>query len=249
MNRLAGKIAVVTGGSSGIGLATAKRFVEEGARVFITGRRQFELERAKRLIGDGLEIVQADISKIADTVRLRDSIMEKGGHVDIIFANAGIAAFSTLEQTTEQVFDKVVDINLKGTFFTVQALLPLMSFGGSIILNTSIAASKGFPAFSVYSATKAAIRSFALGWTTDLKERRIRVNALSPGHTETPIAETAGLSKEDNDAYFAGTAAATPAGRNGTPEDIAAAALFLASDESAFVTGIELTVDGGFVVV
>ena len=192
MNRLEGKVAVITGGSSGIGLATTKRFVEEGATMFITGGRQSELDKAKMLIGENLKVVQADIFKIADTVRLRDLIKKKQGHIDVLFANAGIASFSSLEETTEQALDKIVDINFKGTFFSVQTLLPLTSVGGSIILNTSIAVSRGFPAFSVYSATKAATHSSALGLTTDLKHRRIRVNALSPGHTETSIAETAG---------------------------------------------------------
>jgi NAD(P)-dependent dehydrogenase (short-subunit alcohol dehydrogenase family) len=246
MGKIENKVALITGGSTGMGLATAQRFVAEGAYVFITGRRQQELDAAVALIGNNIEGVQGDISSLADIERLRAHIESTVGRIDILFANAGVASFAPLGQVTEEAFDKLVDINFKGTFFTVQTLLPLISDGGSIILNSSIAASKAFPSFSVYSATKAAITSLARAWTADLQERRIRVNALSPGTIETPIGEAAGLTQEQNEAFLADTATRTPAGRNGTPEDIAAAALFLASNESSFVTGTELTVDGGF---
>jgi NAD(P)-dependent dehydrogenase (short-subunit alcohol dehydrogenase family) len=245
MSKLNGKIAVVTGGSTGIGLATAQRFVAEGAYVFITGRRQQELDAAVALIGNNIEGVQGDISSLADIERLRAHIESTKGHLDILFANAGIGSFTPLGQITEEAFDKLADINFKGTFFTVQTLLPLIPDGGSIILNSSIAASKGFGSFSVYSATKAAITALARAWTVDLQERRIRVNSLSPGTIDTPIGQASGLTQEQYEGFLASNAPKTPAGRNGTSEDIASAALFLASGESSFVTGTELIVDGG----
>lgn len=247
MKRLEGKIAVVTGGSSGMGLATAKQFVAEGASVIITGRRQDKLDEAVAEIGGAIEGFQGDIADLADLKRLHAHIAEGYGRIDVIFANAGggtLGAFGTIEEAD---FDRTVTINLKGTFFTVQTLLPLVVDGGSIILNGSIAASLGMPAFTVYSATKAAIRSFARTWTTDLSARRIRVNVLAPGTIVTPImSEQAGFSDEQVDAFYAKFAAETPLGRNGDPSEIASVATFLASAESSFITGVELHVDGGF---
>ena len=244
-NRLTGKVAVVTGGNSGIGLATAKLFVEEGATVIITGRRQKELDQAVASVGGTIEGVRGDISKLADIDRLRAHIAARHGRVDVLFANAGTGSVAPLGHVTEEDFDQTVATNLKGTFFTVQALLPLIPSGGSIILNSSMAANKGFPNMSVYSATKAGLRSFARTWTTDLSDRRIRVNTLTPGTIVTPIFAAAGLSDEQTQAYLDFEAARTPLGRNGLPSEIAAAVLFLASNDSSFVTGTELTVDGG----
>jgi NAD(P)-dependent dehydrogenase (short-subunit alcohol dehydrogenase family) len=247
MARLTGKVAVVTGGSSGMGLATARRFVEEGATVIITGRRQGKLEEAVAAIGGAIEGFQADISNLEDLERLRAHVEAKFGRVDVIFANAGGGTLGAFGNVTEADFDRSVATNLKGAFFTVQTLLPLVPDGGSVILNGSIAASRGFPAFTVYSATKAAIRSFARTWTTDLAARKIRVNTLAPGTIITPIlSEQAGMSDDQVEGFLAEFAAKTPLGRNGKPEEIASVALFLASDESSFVTGVELHVDGGF---
>jgi NAD(P)-dependent dehydrogenase (short-subunit alcohol dehydrogenase family) len=243
--KLAGKIAVVTGGSTGIGLATAKRFVDEGAYVYITGRRAEELDAAIRTIGRNVTPVQGDVAKLADLDRLYDAIQREKGRVDIVFANAGGGEFVPLGQITEAHVDKWFGINVKGLLFTVQKALPLMPDGGSIILNASIVSMKGMPAFSVYSATKAAVRSFARSWATDLKDRRIRVNALSPGPIETPAID--GLTKTEEEAaqFKSNMAAGVPLGRIGQPDEIAKAAVFLASDDSSFVTGIELFVDGG----
>lgn len=246
MGRLSGKIAVITGGNSGLGLATARRFVEEGASVIITGRRRAELDRAVADIGGSIDAFQADVANLADLEKLHDHISSSYGRVDILFANAGTASAAPLGEVSEEAFDMMANTNFKGTFFTVQALLPLIPDGGSIILNASIAGTKGNATISVYSATKAAIRSLARTWTADLKDRKIRVNALSPGTIVTPFIEHASGSREQGDALFAYMEGQTPLGRNGRPEDIAAAALFLASDESSFVTGIELTVDGGY---
>jgi NAD(P)-dependent dehydrogenase (short-subunit alcohol dehydrogenase family) len=244
--KLEGKVAVVTGGTTGIGLATARRFVAEGAHVYITGRRQGELDAAVKSIGDNVTGVQGDVSNLADLDRLYATIKKEKGRVDVVFANAGGGEFAPLGQITEAHFDKAFDINVKGLLFTVQKALPLMPDGGSIILNASIVSIKGMPAFSVYSATKAAVRSFARTWTVDLKERKIRVNALSPGPIATPaIDELAGGSKEKGDAFRANMAAGVPMGRVGDPDEIAKAAVFLASDDASFVTGIELFVDGG----
>jgi len=244
-NRLAGKVAVITGGSSGIGLATAKRFAAEGAHVFITGRRQKELDAAVREIGPSATGVLGDVAKLADLDRLYATVKAKRDRIDVLFANAGIAEFTPITEVTEEHYDKTFDINVKGLLFTVQKALPLLPNGASIILNASVVASKGFPAASVYSASKAAVRSFARTWTTDLKERRIRVNVISPGPIDTPIMGTLHSTKEEADQFKAGMAAAVPLGRLGAPEEIANAALFLASSESSFVTGIELFVDGG----
>jgi NAD(P)-dependent dehydrogenase (short-subunit alcohol dehydrogenase family) len=245
MNKLTGKIAVITGGNSGMGLATARLFVENGAKVVITGRRQKDLDEAVKSIGKNIEGVQGDISKLADLDRLHDHIKKNYGRVDVIFANAGLGLVAPFGQVSEEQFDHQFDVNVKGTFFTVQKLLPLVPDGGSIILNASIASSKGLEAFSVYSATKAAIRSFARTWTSDLKARKIRVNALSPGPIDTPIFGKGGLSPDQVTGFKTAITQQVPLGRIGLSEEIAKPALFLASDDSSYITGIELTVDGG----
>ena len=243
--KLEGKIAVVTGGSSGIGLATARRFAAEGAKVVVTGRRQPELDAAVKEIGDGATGVRGDVSKLADLDRLYATVKEKHGRVDVLFANAGGGEFAPLGQITEEHFDKTFNTNVKGLLFTVQKALPLIADGGSVILNASIVSIKGMAAFSVYSATKAAVRSFARTWTTDLKSRNIRVNVISPGPIETPAMDNLGETAEKTQEFKAGMAAAVPLGRLGQPDEIAKAAVFLASDDSSYVTGIELFVDGG----
>ncbi len=247
MGKLQGKVAVITGGSSGIGLATAKRFVEEGAYVFIMGRRQSELDKAKRLIGQNVVAVAGDAANLADLDRLYEVVKADKGHVDIVFANAGFIEHQTIEVVTPEHFDKTFNINVRGVLFTVQKALPLMHRGGSIILNSSIVAVKGFPAHGTYAATKAAVRSFARTWTIDLKDRGIRVNSLSPGATDTPIIDSQFKTKAEGDAARLALGAAAPMGRIGQPQELAAAALFLASDESSFITGIDLQVDGGLV--
>jgi NAD(P)-dependent dehydrogenase (short-subunit alcohol dehydrogenase family) len=244
--KLTGKIALVTGGTSGLGLATAKRFVAEGAYVFVTGRRQKELDAAVHELGENAAGLRGDISKMAELDELFATIKSTKGRLDILFANAGAGAFAPLEQVTEEHFDKYFGINVKGTLFTVQKALPLMSAGASIVLNGSIAASKGFPAFGVYAATKAALRSFARTWAQDLKGRNIRVNVVAPGTVVTPAYKTElGMTDEQIKDFVAQASASTPLGRAGQPEEIAAAVLFLASDESSFVNGTELFVDGG----
>jgi NAD(P)-dependent dehydrogenase (short-subunit alcohol dehydrogenase family) len=246
MSKLEGKIALITGGNSGIGLATAKRFVNEGAYVFVTGRRDAALAEAVKEIGKNVTGVQGDVSNLNDLDRLFAQIKREKGKLDIVFANAGIVEFARLGTITEEHYNSVFDINVKGLLFTVQKALPLMPDGASVILNASIAASKGLGANSVYSATKAAVRSFARVWTTDLKDRRIRVNAVSPGAIDTP-----GLSDLLASAEAAGqrkivVSNMTPLGRRGTPDEIAKAVVFLASDDSSYITGTELFVDGGF---
>ena len=243
--KLDGKVAVVTGGNSGIGLATAKRFVAEGARVVITGRRQASLDAAVKEIGGKVTGVQGDVSKLPDIDRLYAAVKEKHGHIDVLFANAGIGELAPLGQITEAHFDKLFDVNVKGLLFSVQKALPLIPDGGSIILNASVASIRGTAAFSVYSATKAAVRSFARTWTTDLKARKIRVNALSPGPIDTPIFDGIAPTQAEVDQIKEGLISTIPLGRMGTPDEIAKAAVFLASDDSSFVTGIELFVDGG----
>ncbi|WP_163879077.1 SDR family NAD(P)-dependent oxidoreductase [Rhizobium laguerreae] len=244
MGRLEGKIAVITGGNSGIGLAAAKRFVAEGAEVFITGRRQEELDRAVEEIGSGVTAVQGDVSRLDDLDRLFNVVRSKSGRIDVLFANAGLGTLAALGAIDEASFDLTFDVNVKGTLFTVQKALPLMQAGGSIILTGSTTGSMGTPAFSVYSATKAAIRNFARSWALDLREAGIRVNVLSPGPTETPGLK--GLAKAgEEDALMEGLATQIPLGRVGHPEETAAVALFLASDESSFMTGSEVFVDGG----
>jgi NAD(P)-dependent dehydrogenase (short-subunit alcohol dehydrogenase family) len=245
VSKLEGKIVVITGGNSGIGLATAKRFVSEGAYVFITGRRQSELDAAVEQIGKSVTAVQGDISNLDDLDRLSATVQAEKGHVDVLFANAGIGTRSPLGAISEEQFDKVFDVNVKGTLFTVQKLLPLMRSGGSVILTGSTTGSMGTPAFSVYSATKAAIRNFARSWALDLKGTGIRVNVLSPGATTTPGLLN-GLAKTGmQEALLAGLASQAPLERVGNPDETAAVALFLASDDSSFMTGSEVFVDGG----
>jgi NAD(P)-dependent dehydrogenase (short-subunit alcohol dehydrogenase family) len=245
MSKLEGKVALVTGGSSGIGLATAKRFAAEGARVFITGRRQAELDAAAQAIGPQATAVQADASKLADLDRLFATIRQSAGRLDVIFVNAGGGALAPLGAITEEHFDSTFATNVKGVLFTVQKALPLMSRGGSIVLNASVTSIKGTGAFSVYSATKAAVRNFARSWTLDLKEQGIRVNAISPGVVPTPGYAQLGLTDAQVEGFVASQVANIPLGRVGTPDEIAKAVVFLASDDSSFVNGIELFVDGG----
>jgi NAD(P)-dependent dehydrogenase (short-subunit alcohol dehydrogenase family) len=245
MGRLTGKTAVITGGNSGIGLATAKRFVSEGAYLFITGRRQDELDKAIATLGSGVTGVQGDISNLDDLDRLFATVQAEKGQVDVLLANAGIGGMSPLGAISEEQFDKVFDVNVKGTLFTVQKALPLMRSGGSIILTGSTTGSMGTPAFSVYSATKAAIRNFARSWALDLKGTGIRVNVLSPGATTTPGLLN-GLARTGmQEALLAGLANQAPLERIGDPDETAAVALFLASDDSSFMTGSEVFVDGG----
>ena len=249
MKKLEGKIAVITGGNSGIGLATAQRFVAEGAYVFITGRRQSELEAAVRQIGKNVTGVQSDVSNLADLDRLYAAVKEQKGRIDILFANAGVGEFATLMAITEEHFDKTFGINVKGLLFTVQKSLALFQDSGSIILTASTAASKGVEGFSVYSATKAAIRSFARTWTVDLKQRKIRVNAISPGSIDTPASRLSlgGLvqNEQQSEQLKKNLVSTVPLGRMGSPDEVAKVASFLASDDSSYVTGIELFVDGG----
>jgi NAD(P)-dependent dehydrogenase (short-subunit alcohol dehydrogenase family) len=245
MDRLAGKVAVITGANSGIGLETAKRFVEEGAQVVITGRRKDELDKAAAEIGENVVAVQGDVSHLEDLDRLYAEVKAKFGHIDILFANAGLGQVAPLGAVTEEHFDREFDVNVKGLFFSVQKALPLFKDGGSIILNSSVAGHKGIGGFSVYSATKAAVRSFARSWTSDLKERKIRVNAISPGPIETPIFGKMGLTKEQSAEFANSIISSVPLGRVGQSEEVAAAATFLASDESSYITGIDLSVDGG----
>ena len=245
MGKLDGKVAIVTGGNSGIGLATAQRFVAEGAYVFITGRRQAELDAAVKTIGKNVTGVQGDVAKLADLDKLYDVVKKEKGRVDILFANAGGGEFAPLGSITEEHFDKTFNANVKGLLFSVQKALPLFTDGGSIILNASIVSVKGMANFSVYSATKAAVRSFARTWTIDLKARKIRVNVVSPGPIDTPGVAGLVSTKEELEQLKAGLAGMVPLGRIGTSDEIAKAVVFLASDDSSFVTGIELFVDGG----
>lgn len=244
MGKLEGKIALVTGGSSGIGLATAKQFVSEGAYVFITGRRDPELAAAVKEIGRNVAGVQGDVSNLGDLDRLFAQIEREKGKLDIVFANAGVANRAPLGTITEEHYDSIFNINVKGLFFTVQKALSLLSDGASIILTASIVASKGLPANSVYSATKAAVRSFARTWTTDLKDRRIRVNAVSPGPIDTPLLKELTTTEEGRQRLKM-LVSNVPLGRLGTPIEVAKAVVFLASDESSYITGTELFVDGG----
>jgi NAD(P)-dependent dehydrogenase (short-subunit alcohol dehydrogenase family) len=237
--KLQGKVAVITGGTEGIGLATAKLFVKEGAYVFITGRRQQQLDEAVKAIGRNVSGVQGDVGKLADLDRLYQTVANVKSRIDIVFANAGVAEFVPFGSVTEEHFDKLFNINVRGTVFTVQKALPLLNDAGSIILNGSVASVKGTPAFGVYAASKAAIRSFVRTWTSDLKERRIRSNVVSPGPINTPLA-----SRQPAE-VIARIVSTIPMGRMGESDEIAKAALFLASDDSSFVTGIELFVDGG----
>ena len=245
MNKLEGKIALITGGNSGIGLATAKQFVNEGAYVFITGRRDPELAGAVKEIGRNVTGVQGDVSNLGDLDRLFAQIKQEKGRLDIVFANAGAAKYGPFGAITEELFDSIFNINVKGLLFTVQKALPLLSDGASVILNASIVGSKGFSANSVYSATKAAVRSFARTWTTDLKDRGIRVNVVSPGFTDTPGLSKLLASGETGQERLKMISNIVPLGRIGTPDDIAKAVVFLASDDSSYITGTELFVDGG----
>jgi NAD(P)-dependent dehydrogenase (short-subunit alcohol dehydrogenase family) len=239
MGKLDGKVAVITAATSGMALATAKLFVEEGAYVFITGRRQDKLDEAVKLIGKNVTGVQGDAANLADLDRLYAMVKKEKGKIDILFASAGRGEMVRLGEITEEQFDQTFDLNVRGTLFTTQKALPLFTDGGSIILNGSIASIKGIPAFSVYSASKAAVRSFARTWLVDLKERNIRVNILSPGTIDTPILEPFG---EEGKKFFASQ---IPRGTMGRPEEIATVALFLGSSDSSFVNGVELFVDGG----
>jgi NAD(P)-dependent dehydrogenase (short-subunit alcohol dehydrogenase family) len=246
MGKLDGKIALITGGNSGIGLATAKEFVKEGAYVFVTGRRQKELAAAVEEIGKNAAGVQGDTTNLADLDRLYDQIKQQKGRLDIVFANAGIAKAAPLGSITEDLYQSIFDVNVKGVLFTVQKALPLMPDGAAIVLNASIVGSKGLASNSVYSATKAAVRSFARTWTTDLKSRRIRVNAISPGSTDTPgFGELIGSSGAGQQRLKM-LSTTVPLGRLGRPEEIAKAVVFLASDDASFITGVDLFVDGGF---
>jgi len=246
MGKLEGKIALVTGGNSGIGLATAKQFVNEGAYVFITGRRDAELAAAVKEIGRNVSAVRGDVSKLGDLDSLFAQIKREKGKLDVVFANAGVAKYAPLGKISEEFYDSIFSINVKGLLFTVQKALPLMRDGGSIVLNASIVASKGFSANSVYSATKAAVRSFARTWTTDLKDRRIRVNAVSPGSIDTPGLNDLLASSETGQQRLKMISNSVPLGRLGKPDEIAKAVVFLASDDSSYIAGTELFVDGGF---
>jgi NAD(P)-dependent dehydrogenase (short-subunit alcohol dehydrogenase family) len=246
MGKLEGKIALITGGNSGIGLATAKRFVSEGAYVYITGRRESELAAAVKEIGRNVTGVPGDVSDLGDLDRLFAQIRREKGRLDIVFANAGVAKYARVGEITEGFYDSIFDVNVKGLLFTVQKALPLMPDGASIILNASIVASKGLPSNSVYSATKAAVRSFARTWTTDLKDRHIRVNAVSPGSTDTPGLNDLLASSETGQQRLKMISNSVPLGRLGAPDEIAKAVVFLASDDASYVTGAELFVDGGF---
>ena len=245
LGKLEGKVALITGGNSGIGLATAKRFVNEGAYVFITGRRKSELDAAVKEIGKNVTAVQGDVANLNDLDRLFAQIKKEKGKIDIVFANAGIAKYAPLGAITEELYDSILDINIKGVLFTVQKALPLLPDGASVILNASIVASKGFSSNSVYSASKAAVRSFARTWTTDLKDRRIRVNAISPGSTDTPGLNELLASSETGKERRKMISNTVPLGRLGSPDEIAKAVVFLASDDSSYITGTELFVDGG----
>jgi len=246
LGKLDGRVALVTGGNSGIGLATAQEFAAEGAYVFITGRREAELAAAVKEIGRNVTGIRADVSNCGDLDQLFSRIKNEKGKLDIVFANAGVAKYAALGHITEELYDSIFDVNVKGVLFTVQKALPLIPEGGSIILNASIVGSKGLPANSVYSATKAAVRSFARTWTTDLKDRHIRVNVVSPGSTDTPgLSELFG-SSEVGQQRLKMISSLVPLGRLAKPKEIARAVVFLASDDSSYITGTELFVDGGF---
>jgi NAD(P)-dependent dehydrogenase (short-subunit alcohol dehydrogenase family) len=246
MGKFEGRVALVTGASSGIGLATAERLAAEGAHVFITGRRRAELDAAAKAIGGNCTAIQGDVAKLADLDRVFATIREQKGRLDILFVNAGVYANVPLSEVTEKEFDREFDINVKGALFTVQKALPLLGHGAAVILNSSVAGSKGIPGGSVYSATKAALRSFARTWTMELKDRHIRVNVVSPGTIETPMFE--GYKHEDPEAA-AGLASLVPMGHLGRADDIAKAVSFLASEDSSYVAGVELFVDGGMTTV
>ncbi len=247
--KFAGKVAVVTGGNSGIGLATAERLAAEGAKVFLTGRRQAELDAAVARVGHGAVGVQGDVSVGADLDRLYATVKARAGRVDVLFANVGIAEMAQIGEVTEAQFDKTFAVNAKAMLFTVQKALPLMPDGAAVVLNASIVSTKGVPGMGVYSATKAAVRSFARTWANELKDRRIRVNVVSPGPVATPGVALAVGGKAAADAMFEQLAAGIPLGRVGQPDEIAKAVAFLASDDASYVNGVELFVDGGMVAV
>jgi NAD(P)-dependent dehydrogenase (short-subunit alcohol dehydrogenase family) len=245
MARLTGKVAVVTGGNSGIGLATAKRFHEEGARVVISGRDQKTLDEAVKAIGDGILAVRADVAKLADLDKLYKTVAEKFGKIDVLFANAGIAKFAPVADSGESLFDEQFDVNVKGVYFTIQKALPLLNDGASIIINSSVVNETGVVNGSVYAATKAAVRSFARTLTGELVDRGIRVNVVSPGPIVTPLFGRTGLSKEQVDEFARGVVARVPMKRFGQPEEVANTVLFLATPESSYITGVDINVDGG----
>jgi NAD(P)-dependent dehydrogenase (short-subunit alcohol dehydrogenase family) len=249
VSKLQGKVAIITGGSSGIGLATAMRFIAEGAHVFITGRRQTELDKAVAQLGKNVTAIQGDVANLADLDRLYETVAAKKSKIDIVFANAAFVEFAPTTAVTPEHFDKTFNTNARGAYFTVQKALPLMNDGGSIILVGNTGKEKGFQARGTYNASKAALRSFVRTWTTELKDRKIRANMISPGAIETPIIDGLFPSKEMADAARAHFASVTPLGRLGRPEEIASAALFLASDESSYIAGIDLPVDGGLAAV
>lgn len=245
MASLRGKVAVVTGGNSGIGLATAKRFREEGARVAISGRDQKTLDEAVKTIGGDVIAVRADVSKVADLDKFYKIVGDKFGNIDVLFANAGVAKFAPFADSTESMFDETFDINVKGVFFSIQKALPLLNDGASIIINSSVVNETGIAAASVYSATKAAVRSFARTLTTELVDRGIRVNVVSPGPITTPIFGRMGLPKEALDELARDVQTKVPMKRFGKPEEIASTVLFLATPESSYITGVDINVDGG----
>jgi len=245
MKRLDGKVAVVTGGNSGIGLSTAQRFLEEGARVAISGRSRKTLDEAAKILGKDALVVQADVSKLADADKLFSAVAQRFGKIDVLFVNAGVAKFVPFDAVSEEHYDELFDINTKGAYFTIQKALPHLNDGASIILNTSVVSHQGVASGSVYAATKAAMRSFTRSVAAELVARNIRVNAVAPGPIETPIFGRTGLSKEAVDGFAASFLASVPMKRFGKPEEVAGAVAFLASSDASYITGVELDVDGG----
>ncbi len=247
MSKLNNKIAVITGGSTGIGLATARRFIADGAQVVVTGRNQEALDAAIAELGDWATGIRGDVANLEDLDRLFAQVREQFGRVEVLFANAGIAPFVPSEAVTEEHFDVLFNVNVRGLFFTVQKALPLLSEGASIILNASVVAQSGLPNTSIYSATKAAVRSLGRTLAAELSPRGIRVNVVSPGLIETPLWGKVGLSQEEIDGFGAQVVQQTPLGRPGKPEEIAATAAFLASDDASYFTGADLVADGGMI--